>query len=97
MQETQEIQITSLGQEDPLEKEMATHFSTSCLGNLTERSLERYHPWGGKESDTMTKQQKYNMSSQQHCELWLIISVLQMGKRAEVTRQWRSQQVSRVI
>ena len=27
MQETQEMQIRSLGQEDPLEKEMATHFS----------------------------------------------------------------------
>ena len=27
MQETQEMQICSLGQEDPLEKEMATHFS----------------------------------------------------------------------
>ena len=28
----QETQVQSLGQEDPLEKEMATHFS-SCLGN----------------------------------------------------------------
>ena len=27
MQETQEIQLQSLGQEDPLEKEMATHYS----------------------------------------------------------------------
>ena len=27
MQETQEIQVQSLGQEDPLEKEMATHSS----------------------------------------------------------------------
>ena len=26
MQETQETQVPSLGQEDPLEKEMATHF-----------------------------------------------------------------------
>ena len=30
MQETQETQIQSLGQEDPLKKEMATH---SCLEN----------------------------------------------------------------
>ena len=28
MQETQEIQVQSLGQEDPLEKEMAIHSST---------------------------------------------------------------------
>ena len=27
MQETQEIEVQSLGCEDPLEKEMATHFS----------------------------------------------------------------------
>ena len=27
MQETQEMQVWSLGGEDPLEKEMATHFS----------------------------------------------------------------------
>ena len=27
MQETQTLQVQSLGQEDPLEKEMATHFS----------------------------------------------------------------------
>ena len=27
MQETQEMQVQSLGQEDPLEKEMATHSS----------------------------------------------------------------------
>ena len=28
MQETQEMQVQSLGQEDPLEKEMTTHSST---------------------------------------------------------------------
>ena len=28
MQETQEVQVRCLGREDPLEKEMATHFST---------------------------------------------------------------------
>ena len=27
MQETQEVQVQSLGQDNPLEKEMATHFS----------------------------------------------------------------------
>ena len=27
MQETEEMQVQSLGQEDPLEKEMVTHFS----------------------------------------------------------------------
>ena len=42
----QETQVQSLGQEDPLEKEMATH---------GQRSLVGYNPWGPKESD-MTEQ-----------------------------------------
>ena len=33
MQETQEMGVRSLGQEDPLEKGMATHSSISCLEN----------------------------------------------------------------
>ena len=32
----QEISVSSIGQEDPLEKEMATH-SSSCLGNPRNR------------------------------------------------------------
>ena len=42
----QETQVRSLGWEDPLEKEMATHSST-----LAWRSLVGYSPWGRKESD----------------------------------------------
>ena len=37
MKETQEIQVRSLGWEDPLEEEMATHSSNSCLGNPMDR------------------------------------------------------------
>ena len=33
----QEIQVWPLGQEDPLEKGMTTHSSTSCLENPTDR------------------------------------------------------------
>ena len=40
-----EIQVRSLGQEDPLEKEMGTHSSTLAW------SLVGYSPWGRKESD----------------------------------------------
>ena len=36
MQETQETQVQSLGQEDPLEEKMATH-SYSCLENPMDR------------------------------------------------------------
>ena len=42
MQETQETQVRSLGGEDPLEKEMATHTSI----------LVWRIPWDRKESDT---------------------------------------------
>ena len=33
----QETQVQSLGQEDPLEKEMATSLQYSCLGSPTDR------------------------------------------------------------
>ena len=55
MQETQETRVQSLGQEDPLEKEMATHSSIpgSILPGKShgQGSLVGYSPWGGKESD----------------------------------------------
>ena len=57
----QEIQVWSLGQDDPLEKEMATH-----SGILSWRSPWReepgmldYSPWGRKESD-MTEQLSFS-------------------------------------
>ena len=46
----QEIQVRSLGQEDSLEKEMATH-SFSCLRNLMDREAWRASLWGCKELD----------------------------------------------
>ena len=60
-QEMQEMGIQSLGQEDPLEQEMATHSSIpACKIPWTEepggqRSLAGYSPWDCKELDT-TKQ-----------------------------------------
>ena len=54
-----EIRVQSLGQEDPLEKEMATH-SSVFLGNPMESSLEGYSPCGHKSDrhDLATKQQQ---------------------------------------
>ena len=50
MQETQEIQVQTLDQEDPLEEEMAIHFS--ILGKFHgQRLLEGYSPWDHKELD----------------------------------------------
>ena len=51
----QETQVRSLGQEDPLEKEMATHFSILAWRISRTEEPAGYSPWGCKESDT-TKQ-----------------------------------------
>ena len=53
MQETQETQIRSLSWEDPLEKEMATHFSTLAWKiPWTEKPSGLLSPWSRKKSDT---------------------------------------------
>ena len=43
MQETQEMRVLSLSQEDPLEEEMATH--SRILAWRTPWSLAGYSPW----------------------------------------------------
>ena len=48
-----ETQIRSLGWEDPLEKEMATHSSILAWRIHGQRSLVGYSPWGHKESDRL--------------------------------------------
>ena len=48
-----EMRVCSQGQEDSLEKEMATHFN--ILAWRIQRSPADYSPWGCKESD-MTEQ-----------------------------------------
>ena len=45
--------VQSLGREDPLEKEMATHSSILAWEiPWAKKSLEVYSPWGHKDSDT---------------------------------------------
>ena len=48
----QETWVRTLGQKDPLEKEMATHSSTLAWKSHGQRSLVGYSPWGRKELDT---------------------------------------------
>ena len=48
----QETQAQSLGQEDPLEKGMATTLAFLPGKSHGQRSLTGYSPWGHKESDT---------------------------------------------
>ena len=52
MQDMQETQVLSLGQEDPLEEGMATHSSILAWRIPWRRSLVGYSPCGRKESDT---------------------------------------------
>ena len=51
--EMQEVQVRSLGREDPLEKGMATHSSILAWRiTWTEEPNILHSPWGRKESDT---------------------------------------------
>ena len=55
MQEVQEIWVRSLGWEDTLEYEMATHSSILAWNIPWTEELVGYSPWGCKELD-MTEQ-----------------------------------------
>ena len=48
-----ETQVQSLGREDPLAKETATHSSILPGKSHGRRNLVGYSPWGGKELDTI--------------------------------------------
>ena len=52
MQEMQKTWVQSLGWEDPLEEEIATHSSTLAWKIPWQRSLADYSPSGYKELDT---------------------------------------------
>ena len=54
MQETQKTQVESLGREDPLEKEIATH-SSILAWRIPQRNLTGHSPWACKEWN-MTEQ-----------------------------------------
>ena len=48
----QETQVPSLGREDPLEEDMATHSSILAWEIPWTEEAGRYSPWGHKDSDT---------------------------------------------
>ena len=54
----QETQVRSLGQEDPLEKEMAIHSRILAWEIHGQRSLAGYNPWG-------RKRVKHNLATKQ--------------------------------
>ena len=59
-----ETQVSSLGREGSLEKEMVTHFSGESHG---QKSLVGYSPWGLKESDTTE-----GLRLLHFCHLWIV-------------------------
>ena len=59
MQEEQEMQVQSQGWEDPLEEEMAPHFSILARKFHGQRSLAGYGLWGHKELDTTEHTHSY--------------------------------------
>ena len=58
----QETWVQCLGWEDPLEKEMAAHFSIIVWGGYGQRNLAGYSPWCCNRvgHNLSTKQQQYN-------------------------------------
>ena len=69
----QETWVRSLGWEDPLEKEMATHSSTLAWKIPGQRSLVGYSPWGHKESD-MTERLHFSLHFQVFLDFLLLHS-----------------------
>ena len=64
MQETQETRVQSLGWEDPLKEDMATHPSIlAWKKSCGQRSLAGYGPWGVTKESDMTEQLSL-------CSLW---------------------------
>ena len=67
----QETQVGSLGQEDPLEKEMASHSSILTWEIPgTEKSGRLYSPWGHK--DMTEHLSLFFHSLQSHCKIFHI-------------------------
>ena len=62
MQEMQEMQVWSLGQEDPLEKEMATHSSILVWKTSWTEEPAGYSPQDRKESDSAEQQSTHAFS-----------------------------------
>ena len=79
MPETQETQVQSLGQEDPLEKEMATHSSILAWQFHGQKSLAGYSPGDRKELD-MTESVRAHTHTHTHTPLQKKFANLALNK-----------------
>ena len=77
MQELPEMPVQSMGREDLLEEEVATHSSILAWEIPSTRSVVSYSPWGHKKSD-MTERLSMHTSFCKHLKIiiipWLCIS-----------------------
>ena len=71
-----ETQVQSLGQEDPLEKEIATHSSTLAWKIPWTRNLVGYSPWGRKESDTTERLTYESRVNEYHDATFQVLNVM---------------------
>ena len=73
------MQIQSLGQEDPLEKEMATHSSILAWRILWTEESGGHSPWGCKESNMTERLNTFALSYSEHvfypCEILIVIQI----------------------
>ena len=83
----QETWVRSLGQEDPLEKGIATHSSTLAWRIPWTESLADYGPWGHKESD-MTEQLTLSLHFREWSQLWALATTLDQQEISYNIRKW---------
>ena len=74
-----ETWVRSLGWEDPLEKEMATHSSSLAWKIPWTEKCGRYSPWGCKESDT-TEPLHLHFTHNYNCNLNFIRNITLISK-----------------
>ena len=83
MQEMLEMQVGSLGQKDPLEKEIATHSSILAWRICGQRSLVGYSLWDRKESDITEglSARTYQVLTRMQCKSTLTVLWKTKGKQ----------------
>ena len=90
MQETQEMRVLFLGQEDSLEEEMSTDSSILACRIHRERSLLGYRPWGHKKLG-MTEQSRVN-ALMEKCSCRL--TALGLNKGSQEWQRWKPSSIA---
>ena len=70
MREMKELRVRSLGREDPLEEEMATHSSILAGKSHGQRSPAGYNPGDHKVSDTTKRLRTHTYTSKEY--MWML-------------------------